>query len=38
MFLIFVCAAVIYFAFFFRRLAKLRGDISGERAMRDRLR
>ena len=37
MFLIFVCAAVIYFAFFFRRLAKLRGEMSGERAMRDRL-
>jgi hypothetical protein len=34
MVLIFVCAMVIYFAFFFRRLAKFRGDISRERAIR----
>jgi hypothetical protein len=35
---IFVCAFVIYYAFLFRRLAKFRGDMSGERdsgAMRD---
>jgi hypothetical protein len=31
MVLIFVCAMVIYFAFFFRRLAKFRVDISRER-------
>jgi len=34
MVLIFVCALVIYFGFFFRRLAKFRRDISHERAMR----
>jgi hypothetical protein len=34
MVLIFVCSMAIYFAFLFRRLAKFRGEISRERAMR----
>ena len=34
MVLIFVCVMVIYYAFLFRRLAKVRSEISRERAMR----